>query len=134
MASRAGEERGLDPFFKDKMGNKCRLCGKRFMTTFCQRLHSHVHKANGLKCEKSMKRCSICNKSFEKEAVYKFHKLQFHQKRRGQDDEFATTTVFPSWFISNGPMADDGKIKGKTLNRRTGLSQEMMGKSLTYKF
>lgn len=87
-------KRALGPFPVDK---KCRLCGKRYTSKFCQLLHEHVHKINGLKCENSMKRCVVCNKSFEKESVYRFHKQQFHKKLKG--DDVATTIVFPSWYV-----------------------------------
>ena len=85
----------VGPFPTDK---KCRLCGKRYLSTFCQQLHEHVHKVNGRKCENSMKRCVVCNKSFEKESVYRFHKQQFHKKLKG--DDMATTIVFPSWYVT----------------------------------
>ena len=76
---------------------ECKLCSKKFTSNFCRKLHSHFHLVNGKKCEKSLKRCASCNKSFEKESVYIFHKRHFHRKKKS----CPTTTFFPSWFVGD---------------------------------
>ena len=119
---------GIGPFSIDK---KCRLCGKRYTSKFCQLLHEHVHKVNGLKCENSMKRCVVCNKSFEKETVYKFHKQQFHKKLKG--DDLGTTVVFPSWYVneqsSQASNGEESKMNGSSMKKEKRLANEVVGRS-----
>ena len=120
---------GIGQFRSDSV---CKLCGKRFTSDFCQKLHENVHKINGIKCERSMKRCVICNKSFERENVYKFHKQQFH-KKPGHSEDVAMTVVFPSWYVtkktsqvSNG----NAKLNGKVLNNDKKPSKDLIGEFL----
>lgn len=109
----------VGPFYQDE---KCKLCGKRFVSRFCQKLHENVHKVNGLKCEKSMKRCFLCNKTFEKDNVYKFHKQNFHRKP-GADD-IATTVVFPTWYVKRKSskiedlIVRDHKLNGRVMKKK----------------
>ncbi len=114
---------GSRPPRKEDIGvQKCNLCHKSFTTSFCRKLHEHVHKSNSFKCEISLKRCAVCNKSFEKEYLYKFHKRHFHLKKGSN-----TTTFFPSWYTgesrstvdaqANAVSAARSKIQSESKNR-----------------
>lgn len=114
---------GLGPFQSRHM---CKLCDMRFTSTFCRKLHSHFHEVNGLKCQKSLKRCNVCNKSFERQATYKFHKQYFHKKK---EKDSSTTTIFPLWYVSKSSLsASKSYVSKKKQAKRMNTTSEILGK------